>query len=82
MRTRSQSLKEALEKAEATVSITMGEPVTETKALKELSQPKINDIQSSIVRPAIAANYFSNQAEHYSDGKELSSVWGCSDGRS
>ena len=36
----------------------MGEPVANTKALMDFSQPKINEIQSSIVRPAIAANTF------------------------
>ena len=36
----------------------MGEPVADAKALKDYSQPKINDIQSSIFRPAIAANTF------------------------
>ncbi|KAK1402848.1 hypothetical protein POM88_002453 [Heracleum sosnowskyi] len=53
MRTSSQSRKEELE-----LNLVMGEPVAETKALKDYSQPKINDIQSSIVRPAIAANTF------------------------
>ncbi|XP_074373826.1 uncharacterized protein LOC141714193 [Apium graveolens] len=36
----------------------MGEPIAETKALKDYSQSKINEIQSSIVTPAIAANTF------------------------
>ena len=36
----------------------MGEPEANLKALMDYSQPKINDIQSSIVRPAIAANTF------------------------
>ena len=38
----------------------MGEPVANAnaKALMDFSQPKINDIQSSIVRPSIAANTF------------------------
>ena len=58
MRTHSQTCKEALEKAETTVSITKEEPVTETKALKDFSQPKINEIHSIIVRPTIAANTF------------------------
>ena len=38
----------------------MAEPIANanTKALMDFSQPKINDIQSSIVRPAITANTF------------------------
>ena len=40
------------------VLITMGDPAARTKALMNFSQPKINDIQSSIVRPAITANTF------------------------
>ncbi|XP_063941385.1 uncharacterized protein LOC135149574 [Daucus carota subsp. sativus] len=61
MRTRSQARKEALAKAETIVSTTMGDrpPVAnDTKALKAFSEPKINDISSSIVRPAIEANTF------------------------
>ncbi|KAL1826556.1 hypothetical protein ACET3Z_004968 [Daucus carota] len=61
MRTRSQARKEALVKEETAVSITMDDQppaVNDTKALKAFSQPKINDIQSSIVRPAIQANTF------------------------
>ena len=36
----------------------MGEPVVNPKALMDFSQPKIVDIQSSIVRPAIVTNTF------------------------
>ena len=59
MRTRSQTRKEILEKEKEEV-VTMGEPVVNVnaKALMDFSQPKINDIQSSIVRPAITANNF------------------------
>ncbi|XP_063946058.1 uncharacterized protein LOC135151506 [Daucus carota subsp. sativus] len=52
MRTRSQARKEALVKEETEVSITMDDQppaVNDTKALKAFSEPKINDIQSSIV---------------------------------
>ncbi|XP_074341093.1 uncharacterized protein LOC141678634 [Apium graveolens] len=38
--------------------ITMGDPAARTKALIDFSQPKINGIQSSIVRPTITANTF------------------------
>ena len=61
MRTRSQARKEALIKEETVVSITMDDQppaVNDTKALKAFSEPKINDIQSSIVRPAIQATTF------------------------
>ncbi|KAL8110327.1 hypothetical protein AgCh_026159 [Apium graveolens] len=37
---------------------TMGDPAARMRALMEFSQPKINDIQTSIVRPAITANTF------------------------
>ncbi|KAL8125254.1 hypothetical protein AgCh_012801 [Apium graveolens] len=43
---------------EKKVLITMGDPAAPTKALIDYSQPKINDIRFSIVRPAIAANTF------------------------
>ena len=60
MRTRSQTRREELDKEE--VVDTMGDPNPVAnvvpKALMDFSQPKINDIQSSIVRPAIAANTF------------------------
>ena len=58
MRTRSQTRKENLEKEEEVV--TMAEPIVNanTKALMDFSQSKINDIQSSIVRPAIVTNTF------------------------
>ena len=61
MRTRSQSRKEALEKTETIVSVTMGDQppaANDTKALKAFSELKINDIKSRIVRPAIATNTF------------------------
>ena len=60
MRTCSQSRKEALVKAKTIVSITMGEQpaAADTKALKDFSLPKINDIQSSIVTLSIATNSF------------------------
>lgn len=67
MRTRSQTLKakleeeelEATKELEVIVEATMGDGVAAAnKALKDYSQPKIDDIQSSIVRPAIAANSF------------------------
>ena len=62
MRTRSQTRKEILEKEKEEEVVTMGEPIANananTKALMDFFQPKINDIQSSIVRPAIAANTF------------------------
>ncbi|XP_063949932.1 uncharacterized protein LOC135152768 [Daucus carota subsp. sativus] len=59
MRTRSQAPKEALAKAESIVSNTMDEQdAGVAKALKAYSEPKINDIQSSIVMPAIQANTF------------------------
>ena len=60
MRTRSQARKEELEKEAEEAIVAMGEPVANAnaKALMDFSQPKINDIQSSIVRPAIAANTF------------------------
>ena len=63
MRTRSQTRKENLEKEEEVVI--MGEPIANAnanaKALMDFSLPKINDIQSSIVRPAIVANTFEIQ---------------------
>ncbi|KAL8105734.1 hypothetical protein AgCh_029503 [Apium graveolens] len=40
------------------VASTMGDPAARTKALMDFSQPKINDIQSSIFRPTIIANTF------------------------
>ncbi|XP_074329204.1 uncharacterized protein LOC141666867 isoform X2 [Apium graveolens] len=40
------------------VFVTMGDPAARMKALMDFSQPKINDIQSSIARPAITANTF------------------------
>ena len=59
MRTRFQARKEALAKAETILSTTMGElAANDTKALKVFSELKTNDIQSSIVRPAIQANTF------------------------
>ena len=61
MRKRSQARKEALAKAETKVNTIMGDrpPVAnDTKALKAFSEPKINDILSSIVRPAIQATTF------------------------
>ena len=61
MRTRSQARKEALIKEEAIEIDTMDDQppaVNDTKALKAFSEPKINDIQSSIVRPAIQATTF------------------------
>ena len=60
MRTRSQTRKEKLNKEVEEAIVAMGEPVANAnaKALMDFSQPKINDIQSSIVRPAIAANTF------------------------
>ena len=62
MRTRSQTRKEILEKEKEEEVVTMAEPIANTnantKALMDFSQPKIDDIQSSIVRPAIAANTF------------------------
>ncbi|KAL8135470.1 hypothetical protein AgCh_010202 [Apium graveolens] len=74
MRIRSQSLKEIIEEVEEEVLeevdkveeeseeeeviITMGNPAASTIALREYSQPKIMDIQSSIVRPTIVANTF------------------------
>ncbi|KAL8133962.1 hypothetical protein AgCh_009147 [Apium graveolens] len=47
-----------LQAKQDTVLITMGDPVAPTKALMDFSQPTINDIQSSIVRPVITANTF------------------------
>ncbi|KAL8135317.1 hypothetical protein AgCh_010110 [Apium graveolens] len=58
MRTRSQYRKDTLEEVEMEMIIVMGEPAAESKALKDYSQPKINDIQSSIFRATIAANTF------------------------
>ncbi|KAL1832028.1 hypothetical protein ACET3Z_001679 [Daucus carota] len=62
MRTRSQARKEALELSANLNSSTMGETTTnattDTKALKDFSMPKIDDIKSSIIRSAIAANTF------------------------
>ena len=62
MRTRSHARKENLEKEKEEAIVTMGDqnPVANAnaKALMDFSQPKINDIQSSIVRSAIAANTF------------------------
>ncbi|XP_063938416.1 uncharacterized protein LOC135148083 [Daucus carota subsp. sativus] len=61
MRTRSQARKEALIKEETIEIDTMVDQppaVNIPKALKAFSEPKINDIQSSIVRPAIQANTF------------------------
>ena len=58
MRTRAQTRKENLEKEKEEAIVTMGEQVANAKALMDFSQPKINDIQSSIVRPAIAATTF------------------------
>ncbi|KAL8115255.1 hypothetical protein AgCh_021914 [Apium graveolens] len=46
------------ESEEKEVLITMGDPAARTKALMDFSQPKINEIQSSIIRPAITANAF------------------------
>ncbi|KAL8092019.1 hypothetical protein AgCh_034339 [Apium graveolens] len=48
--------KEKSAKATQLVLITMGDPAARTKALMDFSQPKINDIQSSIVRLAITAS--------------------------
>ncbi|KAL8108557.1 hypothetical protein AgCh_024867 [Apium graveolens] len=42
----------------AKVLNTMGDPAAQTKALMDFSLPKINDIQSSIVRPTITTNNF------------------------
>ena len=60
MWTRSQARKEELEKEAEEAIVAMGEPVVNAnaKGLMDFSLPKINDIQSSIVRPAIAANTF------------------------
>ena len=38
--------------------VEMGDQAENPKALMDYSQPKINDIQSSIIRPAIRANTF------------------------
>ena len=55
MRTQSQARKEALAKAETIVSNTMDEQdAGVAKALKAYSEPKINDVQSSIVRPTLS----------------------------
>ena len=62
------------------VLIIMGDLAARTKALMDFSQPKINDIQSSIVRPAITANTFEINPD--SMGTEFSPVWGFSNGRS
>ena len=46
------------EKAEEPALVEMGDQAENPKALMDYSQPKINDIQSSIIRPAIRANTF------------------------
>ena len=64
MLTRAQSLEAGLAREreasllaeEFEVALTMANPAP--RALKDYSQPQIHDIQSSIVRPAIAANTF------------------------
>lgn len=58
MQTRSQT-RSAILARELEANMEMGDPANAPKApLMEFSQPKIDDIQSSIVRPAIAANTF------------------------
>ena len=60
MRTRYQTRKQ--EEEELAAANKMGDGLVgaaaAAKALKDYSQPKINDIQSSIIRPAITANNF------------------------
>ena len=46
------------EKVEEPVVVAMGDQAENPKALMDYSQPKINDIQSSIIRPSISANTF------------------------
>ncbi|KAL8110268.1 hypothetical protein AgCh_026115 [Apium graveolens] len=46
------------EKVEEPVLVEMGDQAENPKALMDYSQPKINDIQSSIIRPAIRVNTF------------------------
>ena len=46
------------EKVEELVLVEMGDQAENHKALMDYSQLKINDIQSSIIRPAIRANTF------------------------
>ena len=62
MQTRSQTRKKAIDSpsTSSSDSETMTEPEAQpdSKALKDFSMPKIDDIQSSIVRPAIAAKAF------------------------
>ncbi|KAL8135857.1 hypothetical protein AgCh_010460 [Apium graveolens] len=53
---------EILVEKEEEALVVMDEPEANTKTLMNYSQPKINDIQSSIVRPAIAANTFEIKA--------------------
>ncbi|MGI4673441.1 hypothetical protein ACR2XN_28660 [Klebsiella pneumoniae] len=55
MQTHSQSLK-ARDEEELEPVLVMGDPAP--RALMDFSQPKIDDIQSSIVRPVISANTF------------------------
>ena len=55
MLTRAQSLKAKVAR-ELEAALEMGDPAP--RALMDYSQPKIDDIQSSIIRPAIAANTF------------------------
>ncbi|KAL1831081.1 hypothetical protein ACET3Z_000732 [Daucus carota] len=62
MLTRSQARKKAIDSSSSSSSDseTMTEPEAQpdSKALKDFSMPKIDDIQSSIFRPAIAAKAF------------------------
>ena len=51
-------VEEEEEKVEEPVLVEMGDQAENPKALMDYSQPKINDIQSSIIRPAISANTF------------------------
>ncbi|KAL8124351.1 hypothetical protein AgCh_012125 [Apium graveolens] len=46
------------EKAEEETLVIIGDQVANPKALMDYSKPKINDNQSSIIRPAITANTF------------------------
>ncbi|KAL8103176.1 hypothetical protein AgCh_027642 [Apium graveolens] len=51
-------VEEEEEKVEEPALVVMGDQAEIHKALMDYSQPKINDIQSSIIRPAISANTF------------------------
>jgi len=46
------------EKVKEPALVVMGDQAEIPKALMDYSQPKINDIQSSIIRPTISANTF------------------------